>query len=161
MKKIFKEAHKLTKEMVKKYNTNYQAQFQINLSYLLEEKGGSENGVRGTEKQIKYANDILEEVNKNLQAYRNGIDKYSKEHRIERNLRVFAEVEDMMSCYTSAADVINDFKQVLEGENVVQKYYLTLEKVRIKVKVSALIMTKVGDDFWEIIEAEEKIKYGL
>lgn len=41
MKRVFKEAHKMTKEMVEKYKVNYQAQFSLCLSYLLnkEEKG--------------------------------------------------------------------------------------------------------------------------
>ena len=38
MKKIFKEAHKMTREMVKKYKVDYQAQFGLCLSYLLKNK---------------------------------------------------------------------------------------------------------------------------
>lgn len=38
MKKIFVEAHKMTKEIVKEYEVNYQVQFGLCLSYLLEEK---------------------------------------------------------------------------------------------------------------------------
>lgn len=38
MKKIFKEAHKMTREIVKEYKVNYQAQFRLNLSYLLNNK---------------------------------------------------------------------------------------------------------------------------
>lgn len=42
MKNIFKEAHKMTREMVEKYGVDYQAQFGLNLSYLLENKGEEE-----------------------------------------------------------------------------------------------------------------------
>lgn len=38
MKKIFKEAHKMTREMVKEYEVDYQAQFGLCLSYLLNKK---------------------------------------------------------------------------------------------------------------------------
>lgn len=38
MKKIFIAAHKMTREIVKKYEVNYQVQFGLCLSYLLEEK---------------------------------------------------------------------------------------------------------------------------
>ncbi len=38
MKKMFIEAHKMTKEMVRKYGVDYQTQFGLNLSYLLEKK---------------------------------------------------------------------------------------------------------------------------
>lgn len=37
MKKIFKESHKLTKEMVEKYEVDYQAQFGLFVTYLVEE----------------------------------------------------------------------------------------------------------------------------
>ena len=38
MKKIFIEAHKMTREMVKEYGVDYQAQFGLCLSYLLEKE---------------------------------------------------------------------------------------------------------------------------
>jgi len=38
MKKIFIEAHKMTREMVQKYGVDYQLQFGLNLSYLLNKK---------------------------------------------------------------------------------------------------------------------------
>lgn len=42
MKKIFKEAHKMTREMVKKYGVDYHAQFGLCLSYLLNEEEKNE-----------------------------------------------------------------------------------------------------------------------
>lgn len=49
MKKIFKEAHKMTKEIVEKYNdVDYQAQFALCLQYLIEES-----------KKVKYNDDDL------------------------------------------------------------------------------------------------------
>lgn len=38
MKKIFKKAHEMTRKMVKEYEVDYQAQFGLNLSYLLKNK---------------------------------------------------------------------------------------------------------------------------
>lgn len=38
MKNLFKKAHKMTREMVKEYGVDYQAQFGLCLSYLLEEE---------------------------------------------------------------------------------------------------------------------------
>lgn len=38
MKKIFKEAHKMTREMADKYKVDYRAQFGLCLSYLLKNK---------------------------------------------------------------------------------------------------------------------------
>lgn len=42
MKKVFKEAHKMTREMVKKYGVDYQAQFGLCLSYILNEEEKNE-----------------------------------------------------------------------------------------------------------------------
>ncbi len=36
LSKLFKEAHRMTKEMVKEYEVDYQVQFGLNLSYLFE-----------------------------------------------------------------------------------------------------------------------------
>src|SRR5690554_1061676 len=38
MKKIFKEAHKMTKEIASKYDVDYQAQFGLCLAYLLNKE---------------------------------------------------------------------------------------------------------------------------
>lgn len=67
MKKIFKEAHKMTREMVKEYGVDYKGQFAICLSYLLKNK--EENGMKelkGTEKQIKWAEKIRDSMIKSL-----------------------------------------------------------------------------------------------
>ena len=58
MKKIFKKAHKITREMVKKYGVDYRTQFGLNLSYLLEIKEEEEEmktsiEVKGFEIKVK------------------------------------------------------------------------------------------------------------
>lgn len=62
MKNLFKEAHKLTREIKAEFKeVDYQAQFSICLSYLLnnkEEKGMVE--LKGSEKQIAWAEEIRE-----------------------------------------------------------------------------------------------------
>ncbi len=58
MKNLFKKAHKMTREMVKEYGADYQAQFGLCLSYLLEERGIEMVELKGTEKQVKWAEDI-------------------------------------------------------------------------------------------------------
>lgn len=67
MKKIFIEAHKMTKEMVEKYGVDYQAQLGLCISYLLEneeEEGMKE--LKGSEKQVKWANEIREKQMKDF-----------------------------------------------------------------------------------------------
>ena len=51
MKKMFKEAHKITKEMVNKYGVDYKTQFGLCLAYLLESKEEKEMDSRIVELQ--------------------------------------------------------------------------------------------------------------
>lgn len=64
MKKIFKKAHKMTREMVNEYRVDYQAQFGLCLSYLLKNKEEDEMRInfKGTERQIEFAEDIFEKT---------------------------------------------------------------------------------------------------
>ena len=74
MKNLFERAHELTRKMVKEYSVDYKAQFGINLSYLQEEKVEvetvkfrlEERELPGTEKQKKFASDLLKELNKQI-----------------------------------------------------------------------------------------------
>ena len=60
MKNIMKEAHRMTKEIKAQYpEVDYQAQLGICLSFLYNEEE-AEMELEGTEKQIKFAEDIKE-----------------------------------------------------------------------------------------------------
>lgn len=75
MKKIFIEAHKMTREMVKEYEVDYQTQFGLNLSYLLnkeeEESMNELVELKGSEKQVKWANDIRRKMITTLNYHKN------------------------------------------------------------------------------------------
>ena len=61
---IMKEAHKLTKEIKREFpNVDYKGQLGICISYLYKE-GGKVRNLIGSEKQIKWANDILDKMEK-------------------------------------------------------------------------------------------------
>lgn len=64
MKNLFKEAHKLTKEIKAEYpDVDYKAQFGICLSYLQKKKGEIKLvELKGSEKQIKWAEDIRKQI---------------------------------------------------------------------------------------------------
>jgi len=58
-KKLFKQAHKMTKEIVEKYkDVDYQAQFSLCLAYLLNKKEGEEI----EKKRINTTRSKLEEI---------------------------------------------------------------------------------------------------
>lgn len=67
MKNLFIEAHKMTREMVKEYGVDYQAQFGLCLSYLFEERGMKMVELKGTERQVKWAKDIRDSMIKGLE----------------------------------------------------------------------------------------------
>lgn len=70
MKNLFKEAHRMTREMMKKYNDiDYSAQFTLCLEYLRKEgKNMIKAELKGTEKQIKWAEDIRSELIEKINA---------------------------------------------------------------------------------------------
>lgn len=58
-KELFKKAHKMTKEIKKEYpEVNYMFQFSLCLTYLKEEGENTMVELKGTEKQVKWAEDI-------------------------------------------------------------------------------------------------------
>ena len=61
MKNLFKKAHEMTREMVQEYGVDYQAQFGLNLSYLLEIK--EEEEMLKNEEDLKQ---LLEKESKNI-----------------------------------------------------------------------------------------------
>lgn len=70
MKNLFKEAHRMTREMMKKYNDiDYSAQFTLCLEYIRKEgKNMIKAELKGTEKQIKWAEDIRAELIEKINA---------------------------------------------------------------------------------------------
>lgn len=97
MKKIFIEAHKMTGEIVKEYEVDYQAQFGLCLSYLLEKKEEKEmlNKIETVEdvKQIIKKNMDLVEDEKNFDIVNfemNEWENYGK-HRIYFNISINTE----------------------------------------------------------------------
>ena len=83
MKNLFKKAHEMTKEMVEKYNDiDYKAQFTLCLEYLSEgEKEMVKAELKGTEKQIKWAEDIRNNFIKIMEESK---EKYSKANEIDK-----------------------------------------------------------------------------
>lgn len=77
MKKIFLEAHKLTREMVQKYGVDYQAQFGLNVSYLLEKEEEKEM----LDKKIRKELERLQVSEEEIQNTENILNKFSTVNR--------------------------------------------------------------------------------
>lgn len=77
MKNIMKEAHKLTREIKREYpEVDYKTQLGICISFLSKNEGDVEmTELKGTEKQIKWAESIRKNV---LDVLENAINDYKK-----------------------------------------------------------------------------------
>ncbi len=98
MKNIFKKAHKLTRKMKEKYpEVDYQAQFGLYVSFLLEEKEEEKEMVelKGTEKQVKWANDIREKKMADIARWRERIEKRGALEEFQKqNIETIENIQD-------------------------------------------------------------------
>ena len=95
---LMKEAHKLTKEIKKQYpEVDYKTQLGLCLSFLSQEKGEKEMvELKGTEKQVKWAEDIRNRIIKVNEIFEKAIegvdmDKMAKSTWLDDNMYVIAQ----------------------------------------------------------------------
>lgn len=95
---LMKEAHKMTREIVNKYgDVDYKAQLGLCLSFLSQEKEGNEMvELKGTEKQVKWAEDIRNRIIKVNEIFEKAIegvdmDKMAKSTWLDDNMYVIAQ----------------------------------------------------------------------
>ena len=96
---LMKEAHKMTREIVNKYgDVDYRTQLGLCLSFLSQEKEGNEMvELKGTEKQVKWAEDIRNRIIKVNEIFEKAIegvdmDKMAKSTWLDDNMYVIAQV---------------------------------------------------------------------
>lgn len=125
MKKIFKEAHKMTREMVKEYGVDYQAQFSLCLSYLLNQKEEEEmRELKGTEKQVKWAEDIMSIFDEVVEDVEKGIERDSKtEERKEKQLKKLGEIKAKLNEMDNAGEIINNYKNISTIKNKMDRLH--------------------------------------
>ena len=95
---LMKEAHKLTKQIVSEYgDVDYRTQLGLCLSFLSQEKEGNEMvELKGTEKQVKWAEDIRNRIIKVNEIFEKAIegvdmDKMAKSTWLDDNMYVIAQ----------------------------------------------------------------------
>lgn len=120
MKNLFKEAHKLTKEIKKEFsNVDYKAQFGICLSYLQEKKGDCKVvELKGTERQVAWAENIREGLVELLN------DMKDKKNLVLENCEDEDEKTKMMKSFNRTVERV---EKVINEENS-SKFYI--EEVR-------------------------------
>ena len=94
---LMKEAHKMTKQIVNKYgDVDYMTQLGLCLSFLSQEGGKEMVELKGTEKQVKWAEDIRNRIIKANEIFEKAIegvdmDKMAKSTWLDDNMYVIAQ----------------------------------------------------------------------
>jgi hypothetical protein len=135
MKKIFVEAHKMTREMVKKYEVDYQVQFGLCLSYLLNEE--EEEMINFSKKGLKFEVEVTEKLTVYLEGKAIGeseyINKLEKNNLIAFNDEVKAGPLKGMLGITVDEKVRNEILGEYEdNKNKIDKYFNEIEELEIE-----------------------------
>lgn len=94
---LMKEAHKMTKQIVSEYgDVDYMTQLGLCLSFLSQEGGKEMVELKGTEKQVKWAEDIRNRIIKVNEIFEKAIegvdmDKMAKSTWLDDNMYVIAQ----------------------------------------------------------------------
>ena len=94
---LMKEAHKMTREIANKYgDVDYRTQLGLCLSFLSQEGGKEMVELKGTEKQVKWAEDIRNRIIKVNEIFEKAIegvdmDKMAKSTWLDDNMYVIAQ----------------------------------------------------------------------
>ena len=114
---LMKEAHKMTREIVNKYgDVDYMTQLGLCLSFLSQEGGKEMVELKGTEKQVKWAEDIRNRIIKVNEIFEKAIegvdmDKMAKSTWLDDNMYVIAQISlKNILAQESAKFFIDNFK---------------------------------------------------
>ena len=94
---LMKEAHKMTREIINQYgDVDYRTQLGLCLSFLSQEGGKEMVELKGTEKQVKWAEDIRNRIIKVNEIFEKAIegvdmDKMAKSTWLDDNMYVIAQ----------------------------------------------------------------------
>lgn len=132
MKNLFKEAHKMTGEIKRKYkDVDYKAQFSLCLSFLIEKEDNAKEFI-GTETEIKLANDIRKDLLRTINEIEDiKIEKIKKGVYVKKNMNIeettkmykekMAMIKKRILSANNATLFIHIFEAVLEHNCLEQK----------------------------------------
>ena len=126
MKNIMKEAHKLTKEIKKEFpEVDYKFQLGLCISYLSKNEMKEDVemvGLKGTEKQVKWAEDIRKEVVEKLQNTKNEYEKMISEAE-EKGERLPKRYTKNV---TALEKLLNEVKENESAKAFIEEYRLSI-----------------------------------
>ena len=149
---IMKEAHRMTREIVNKYgDVDYMTQLGLCLSFLSQEKGEKEMvELKGTEKQVKYANDIIKAMSNLIdEAIEIRISKLSdKWARMEENKKAKYKTEENYK-KTVVEKILNSKEKMFsnkEAKFYIEKYRIVLRGKEYKYGIAQEIQDLISDE---------------
>lgn len=140
-KELFVNAHKMTKEIKKEFpQVNYMFQFSLCLSYL-KERGAKMVELKGTEKQVTWANDIRENIVKMFDEkieLMNGEEKsYAIKNELIRNRQYFKnKVKTTQEARQEYVFIIEEVKEAILNKDQA-KWYISFKNNDVEDFVSS------------------------
>lgn len=141
MKKIFKKAHKMTREMVNEYRVDYQAQFGLCLSYLFEEEKEEGEMIKN---YVEEKGLVIKVVDNNLKYYKEGkLVAVTKNFDNKNNTKDFGDDigvrfhmhKGMLENYSNMRMKKETFKQLINIKlgikKAIDKYFKELDNVKL------------------------------
>ena len=148
---IMREAHKLTKQIISEYgDVDYTTQLGLCLSFLSQEGGKEMVELKGTEKQVKYANDIIEAMTNIIdEAIEIRISKLSdKWSKMEENKKAKYKTEENYK-KTVVEKILNSKEKMFSNEEskfYIEKYRIVLRGKEYKYGIAQEIQDLISDE---------------
>ena len=154
LRRIMVRAHELARGM----EGDYQARLALALRIAWKEERGKEEvriemkELKGTEKQIKYANDIKKAVLEIVEQLPEKIAKYSKDEEMKNKyIEIYnKDIKGLLESYENAGDFISDFKQVVYEKAKSQRVKIVEDILKEKgINITRRIMSKFQYEYVE------------
>lgn len=151
---LMEEAHKLTKQIVSECrDVDYITQLGLRLSFLSQEEKEGDNKMvelKGTEKQVKYANDIIEAMTNIIdEAIEIRISKLSdKWSKMEENKKAKYKTEENYK-KTVVEKILNSKEKMFSNEEskfYIEKYRIVLRGKEYKYGIAQEIQDLISDE---------------
>lgn len=105
--------------------------------------------LKGTPKQIKFANKIKEVTLEIVERLPQAIQQYSKHDAMrEKYMRKFVEVKNLFESYRVAGDFIEDWKGIIYTDNKAERVGIIADKLEEKgIKITWRIISKLQEEY--------------
>ena len=154
LRRVMVRAHELARGM----EGDYQARLALALRIAWKEERGKEEvkiemkELKGSEKQVKFANDIKEAVLEIVEQLPKKIAKYSKDEEMKNKyLEIYnKDIKGLLESYENAGDFIGDWKAVVYEKAKSQRVKIVENILREKgINITRRIMNKFQYEYVE------------